>query len=274
LGAEQVSLDISILLFCAVAIIASIWMTAPKHSHKPASVLQEDASQQPSNDFSALIYTIREQGEAYRKEEKNEEREKRIRDWVTICILAFTLIALTATYCAISEQVSEMKKVYSPIKDATDATKRQLAELIADRRPFVGVEPSEIIINKPLSFDTQGASMNFDLLFRNTGKSAAISTTSLGSELIITPLEVFSDSTHINYCNKDNAADFTSVGTIILPGGRSKYHINSIVPRTHFQFDPSGLVSAWFRLCLEDGEEGCDRPDLLAGAIDGAEFFI
>ena len=141
-----------------------------------------------------------------------------------------------------------MKKVYSPIKDATDATKRQLAELIADRRPFVGVEPSEIIINKPLTFDTQGASMNFDLLFRNTGKSAAINTTSLGSELIITPLEVFSNSTHINYCNKDNATDFTNVGTIILPGGRSKYHINSIVPRTHFQFDPSGLVSAWFRL--------------------------
>jgi hypothetical protein len=70
--------------------------------------------------------------------------------------------------------------------------------------------------------------MNFDLLFRNTGKSAAISTTSLGSELIITPLEVFSDSTHINYCNKDNAADFTSVGTIILPGGRSNTTLTAL----------------------------------------------
>jgi hypothetical protein len=154
-------------------------MTAPKYSHKPASVVQEDASQRLSNDFSGLIYTIREEGEAYRKEEKKEERGKRIRDWITICILAFTLIALTATYCAIGEQVSEMKKVYGPIKEATDATKRQLAELIADRRPFVGIEPSEITINSPLTFGANGPSINFDMWLKNTVKSAAIHATAI-----------------------------------------------------------------------------------------------
>jgi hypothetical protein len=152
-----------------------------------------------------------------------------------------------------------MKKVYTPIREGTEVTKRQLDELIADRRPFAGIDPTEITINKPLTFDAQGASIDFDLWFRNTGKSAAINTGSLASrELSISPLVEFPIppqgpaaqlASAIN-CDKNIANAFTSVGTIILPGAHTKYNVNKTIPRANFRLDPSGLVSAWYPLCI------------------------
>jgi hypothetical protein len=53
-------------------------MTASKRRAQAASASQKDTSRVSSNDFSGLIYTIRDEGEAYRKEERNEETGKRI----------------------------------------------------------------------------------------------------------------------------------------------------------------------------------------------------
>ena len=41
----------------------------------------------------------------------------------------------------------------------------QRAEFNLDRQPFVGIDEKEIIINKPLTFDADGARINFDLWF-------------------------------------------------------------------------------------------------------------
>jgi hypothetical protein len=67
-----------------------------------------------SADFAALIDAITDEGKAYRAEEESEDTAKRFREWLTILLIACTFIA-------IGWQVSEMIKVYGPIKEQADA---------------------------------------------------------------------------------------------------------------------------------------------------------
>src|SRR5690348_3124680 len=71
----------------------------------------------PSADLSALIDVIREEGHAYRKEEQLEDSGKKVREWITIGLIALTLIA-------VGWQVYEMVKVYEPIKAQAEASQR------------------------------------------------------------------------------------------------------------------------------------------------------
>jgi hypothetical protein len=59
-----------------------------------------------SADFAALI-----------SEEQREDREKKIREWITIALIAMTFVA-------VCYQVREMIKVYEPIKEQAEATKQ------------------------------------------------------------------------------------------------------------------------------------------------------
>jgi hypothetical protein len=59
----------------------------------------------PSANFAALIAAVQSEGIAYRKEEQSEDRGKRLREWITISLVALTLIAVVF-------QVHEMIKVY------------------------------------------------------------------------------------------------------------------------------------------------------------------
>ena len=63
----------------------------------------------------------------------------------------------------------------------------QLDEIVADRRPFVGIDPSQITINSPLTFGANGPSINFDMWLKNTGKSAAIHATAIVSGFHLEP---------------------------------------------------------------------------------------
>jgi hypothetical protein len=155
-------------------------------------------------------------------------------------------------------QAADTQSSLALTKQVAEAAKASASEVIAERRPFVGIDEKEIIINKPLTFDKDGASINFDLWFHNTGKSAAINTSSVGGALSIAPLvelpippqgPAAEFASSIN-CNKDKASVFTSMGTIILPGAGSKYNIDWVVKQRDFRLDPNGLVSAWFPLCI------------------------
>lgn len=70
----------------------------------------------PSADFTALIDAIKAEGSTYRREEKSEDSRKSFREWVTVVLLGFTLVAVCF-------QVNEMIKVYEPIKTQAEAAK-------------------------------------------------------------------------------------------------------------------------------------------------------
>jgi len=69
-----------------------------------------------SPDFIALIDAINTQGRRNRAEERREDDAKRFREYLTIILIACTLLA-------ISWQVYEMIHVYEPIKVQADAAK-------------------------------------------------------------------------------------------------------------------------------------------------------
>ena len=72
------------------------------------------------DDFSALIDAIRAEGRAYRNEEQQEDKGKRFREWITICLLGATLLAIVL-------QVREMQRAYGPIRDQAKASAQAAA---------------------------------------------------------------------------------------------------------------------------------------------------
>lgn len=77
---------------------------------------RENNPHRPSADFAALIDAIKKEGIAYRKEERREDRGKKFREWITIGLIACTLVA-------IGWQVREMVRVYGPISDQAQASR-------------------------------------------------------------------------------------------------------------------------------------------------------
>lgn len=143
---------IFLLIFIAVVIVASIWMTSEhKSGNQPAQITKQDTGYRPSSDFATLIDTIKNEGAAYRNEEKREDNGKFVRDWITIVILTITFLALAKTYVAISDQVAEMQKVYGPIKEQATAAAIQAtaAKQQADtaQQSLVGLERPYIIVD-------------------------------------------------------------------------------------------------------------------------------
>jgi hypothetical protein len=82
----------------------------------------DDPPNSPSADFAALINAIAAEGRAYRAEEQSEDRGKTFRDWVTIGLLI-------ATTAGIYWQISELIKVYGPIKEQADAAANQIQRM-------------------------------------------------------------------------------------------------------------------------------------------------
>lgn len=78
----------------------------------------------PSSDFAALIHTIEKEGIAYRKEEQREDRGKKLREWVTIGLIALT-------FGAVCWQVHEMIKVYEPIREQAEAAEKSASAAAA-----------------------------------------------------------------------------------------------------------------------------------------------
>jgi hypothetical protein len=86
-----------------------------RNDEKPQS--RKHNKGRPSADFAALIDTVRDEGRAYRKEEQREDRGKRRREWITIGLIFLT-------FSAVCYQVYEMIKVYEPIREQAEASKK------------------------------------------------------------------------------------------------------------------------------------------------------
>lgn len=132
----------------------------------------------------------------------------------------------------------------------------QLREMVADRRPFVGIDADDITYNTKLAFDDNGASINFDVSLRNTGKSAAINATILVSNwppsaINISPFDSVSAEylTRTVDCNKNAALKAPQFGASILPGGRHQWNFNLHTNRSSFA-PRNNQVSAWLPICI------------------------
>lgn len=136
-------------------------------------------------------------------------------------------------------------------------------EMVADRRPFVGIDPDEITYKSQLIFDNAEARINFDIWLRNTGKSVAINATSTinvwpPGTINISPLipqgQRLSAAvmTTIIDCNKKTVlASIPPIGTIIMPGGKAKQSFDLHTRRELFRPDSrTNRVSAWLPICL------------------------
>ena len=160
----MVSFGHFLLIACAAMIALSVLITPSKKSpDKPTQVSEKDKDNGPSNDFTALINAIHYEGTANRSEESREDFGKKVRDYITIGVLVLTLIALSKTYVAISDQVGEMRKVYSPI-----AEQAKLAQdnLIADHRAWIGITRGKVDL-------VQDKPVHATVMYNNTGRQPA-----------------------------------------------------------------------------------------------------
>jgi hypothetical protein len=136
---------------------------------------------------SAFATLIKSEGRAYRREEEREDRGRKIREWITIGLIALTFVA-------ICYQVHEMIKVYEPIERqavaanksaniASDTAKRQL-------RSYVLYEHGKILRTE--------TAFEAEVIFKNTGQTPAYNvTTFINVDLRDTLKEPIDDPTQI-----------------------------------------------------------------------------
>jgi hypothetical protein len=171
------SINTTILIIAAACIISALFLTSEwdfkdklnddQYRDKPTGPRKGEKSDSAVANFSQLIDAIHYEGAANREEEKREDRGQRSRDNFTIMILSATLATLAITCWVLYRQVSEMQKVYGPIRESADAAKDQagaaagqvavmqgqLDEIAAEHRPWVAVlnmQPSDsLTFSKP-----------------------------------------------------------------------------------------------------------------------------
>jgi hypothetical protein len=140
--------------------------------------LSDDIVTVPSVDAIALIEAIRAEGVASRQEEAREDRAKKAREWITIGLVACTLVAIVY-------QVGEMIRVYEPIHeqavaslDAAAAAIRQAESseriIMESQRAWLGAkrvslsaEPkADGIVDVTIDFENTGRepARNFDFI--------------------------------------------------------------------------------------------------------------
>jgi hypothetical protein len=105
----------------------------------------------------------------------------------------------------------------------------QVDEMVADRRPFIGISDDEIVINKPLTFNDGWATIQFKVTLRNVGKSVAAKVSTHLSLLQLIPLtpvgrprnvRALSNSLRkMTECSEPIVRAYTEFGVMILPGG-------------------------------------------------------
>ena len=138
---------------------------------------ERDKDEKPlSANFAALIEIIRVEGRAYRREEQREDRGKKIREWITIGLLACTL-------SAVGWQVREMIKVYDPIskqaeasKEAADAATKQSENsdraLVQAQRAWVGPQNAAFVAEPAV-----GKPIETSIAYQNSGHEPALAFT-------------------------------------------------------------------------------------------------
>ena len=119
----------------------------------------------PHSELSALVDALREQGCAALAEEQREDRSKRTREWITIVLLAGTMIA-------IGWQVFEMRRTYRPIAQQATATAQSAAAAkeaaeaavrqVKDAESSLGASPTGVGRTKQCRADCRAAGPQAD----------------------------------------------------------------------------------------------------------------
>lgn len=144
----------------------------PKLTTAAAETQQREPQGPVSIDFMALIHAVETQGRANRAEEQAEDRGKRNREIITITLLFVTMAAIIM-------QVTEMIKVYDPIKEqARAATNQAVAAktqsdnsdkaLIESQRAWAG--PTGVKLNGAVILNTE---VKVVVGTRNSGREPA-----------------------------------------------------------------------------------------------------
>jgi hypothetical protein len=146
----------------------------------------------PTIDLAPLIATLKSEGVAYRSEEQREDRSKKLREWLTIGLLFLTMIA-------IFWQVQEMIKVYGPVKEQAEATKRaaeaatrqsEIATKQAEASERAAVQAQRAWVGpQNASFATEpvaGKPVDITLTYQNTGRQPALGFTYLVEVFAVT----------------------------------------------------------------------------------------
>jgi hypothetical protein len=121
----------------------------------------QDDSIGTAADLSALINAIKAEGQANRDEERAEDDAGKLREWLTIALIAMTLIA-------IGWQVIEMIKVYDPISEQAKGINAQLKEMQTSSRAWVGSIGAQVK-GKP----SIGNDLAITIQYQNLGREPA-----------------------------------------------------------------------------------------------------
>jgi hypothetical protein len=196
----------------------------------------------PVVDFSALLSTIKAEGRANRAEEKREDDASNLREWLTIVLIAFTLIT-------VGWQVNEMVKVYGPIKEQADAAKisadtaikqaeNSERSLIQAQRAWVGprnaVFAAEPVVGKPFEIT---------ITYENSGHEPAIAFISFVEAF---GMKIINDREGYENIKQDMSGCRDSKqwpgGSIIYPGGSSFGSGYNLSIKTKDDFVTDGMV--------------------------------
>jgi hypothetical protein len=154
-------------------------------------------------------------------------------------------------------------------KAAADAARMSANEAIADRRPFVGIDGSEIAIDEPLTFQNGWATVEFKVILRNVGKSVAFNVTTHMSQLQLSPLVqegIPFNTSQLSarlrdriHCSETIVRQWTDAGTMILPGGTNVVDIAPYAAHTVLGVDLSLGTDAWLTFCVSYSDDN-NRP--------------
>ena len=125
-----------------------------KESERPVDDKNESGL---SQSFSALVDAINAHSRANVAEERQEDYGRRLRERITIVLLAITMIAIIF-------QVIEMKKVYEPVRNQAQFMQNNM---VADHRAWIG--PSGATIGQPII----DKSISAIVFYNNTGRQPA-----------------------------------------------------------------------------------------------------
>jgi hypothetical protein len=189
----------------ATLIVRQLFKDAAKQKIAGKPNKEGSVEQKPeglSADFSALINAITKQAEANRDEEKREDDLKQMREWLTIALLVSTVVLL-------GWQVSEMVKVYGPVRDQADAAKKTADNSRAWVGPLnatFGAEPAT------------GSPLNIIVIYSNSGHDPASGFVAGVSPFLISANDEAAASVKIqNYLSECKKLTAWAGGSVVYP---------------------------------------------------------
>lgn len=168
----------------------------------------------------------------------------------------------TATLAVFAKQQAEdMKDSVAAAKDSAKAAKAAADEMIAERRPFIGIVEEDFKITKPLLFEQNRATITFEVVLRNVGKSVATNvTTHLGPGLQINPIVAegvpFSPGAlneglkRFGNFTVDYLRNFSELGIMMLPGATKTIEVKTETARANFKQRQDGKTNVWVPFCV------------------------